>query len=76
MIYVAFTEKGGGAFTLVNFLDFFRTDLFVRSFWNSIYVSAMAVVWRLGPRAAARLYHLALRVSRRGADPDARASCR
>jgi iron(III) transport system permease protein len=44
VIYVAFTEKGGGAFTLVNFLDFFRTDLFLRSFWNSLYVSAMAVV--------------------------------
>ena len=43
VIYVAFTEKGGGAFTLVNFLDFFRTDLFLRSFWNSLYVSAMAV---------------------------------
>lgn len=45
VIYVAFTEKGSGALTLVNFLDFFRNDLFVRSFWNSAYVSAMAVVW-------------------------------
>ena len=45
VIYVAFTEKGGGGFTLVNFLDFARTDLFVRSFWNSIYVSAMTVLW-------------------------------
>jgi iron(III) transport system permease protein len=44
VIFVAFTEKGGGAFTLVNFVDFFRTDLFVRSFWNSFYVSAMAVL--------------------------------
>ena len=43
--YVAFTEKGTGAPTLVNFLDFARTDLFVRSFWNSVYVSAMTVVW-------------------------------
>ena len=43
VIYVAFTEKGGGGFTLVNFADFFRTDLFLRSFWNSFYVSAMAV---------------------------------
>jgi iron(III) transport system permease protein len=43
VIFVAFTEKGGGAFTLVNFVDFFRTDLFLRSFWNSLYVSAMAV---------------------------------
>ena len=45
MAYVAFTEKGTGAPTLVNFLDFARTDLFVRSFWNSVYVSAMTVVW-------------------------------
>ena len=44
VIWVAFTEKGTGAFTLVNFLDFARTDLFVRSFWNSLYVSMMAVV--------------------------------
>ncbi|WP_147707434.1 ABC transporter permease [Microvirga massiliensis] len=44
VIYVAFTEKGTGAFTLLNFVDFVRTDLFVRSFWNSFYVSAMAVV--------------------------------
>src|SRR6185503_14255842 len=45
VVYVAFTEKGGGGFTLVNFVDFARTDLFVRSFWNSIYVSAMTVLW-------------------------------
>ena len=44
VVYVAFTEKGTGAFTLVNFADFFRTDLFVASFWNSVYVSAMSVV--------------------------------
>ncbi len=44
VIYVAFTEKGTGAFTLVNFVDFARTDLFVTSFWNSVYVSAMSVV--------------------------------
>ena len=44
VIFVAFTEKGSSAFTLVNFLDFARTDLFVRSFWNSLYASAMAVV--------------------------------
>ena len=36
VVYVAFTEKGSGAFTLINFLDFVRTDLFVRSFWNSM----------------------------------------
>jgi iron(III) transport system permease protein len=45
VMYVAFTEKGTGAFTLVNFADFFRTELFVRSLWNSAYVSAMSVVW-------------------------------
>ena len=45
VVFVAFTEKGTGQFTLVNFADFFRTDLFVRSFWNSVYVSAMSVVW-------------------------------
>ena len=44
VIYVAFTEKGTGAFTLINFVDFARTDLFIRSFWNSIYVSGMTVV--------------------------------
>ena len=42
--YVAFTERGTGAFTLVNFLDFARTELFVRSFLNSLYVSGMSVV--------------------------------
>ena len=45
VIHVAFTEKGTGAFTLVNFADFLRTDLFVRAFWNSVYVSGMAVLW-------------------------------
>lgn len=44
VVWVAFTEKGGGAFTLANFVDFVRTDLFIRSFWNSVYVSGMAVV--------------------------------
>ena len=44
VVWVAFTEKGSGAFTLANFVDFVRTDLFVRSFWNSVYVSGMAVV--------------------------------
>ena len=45
VVYVAFTEKGAGAFTLVNFFDFARTDLFIRSFWNSIYASTMTVVF-------------------------------
>ncbi|KRD96160.1 ABC transporter permease [Bosea sp. Root381] len=45
VLYVAFTEKGTSTFTLVNFYDFFRTELFMRSLWNSFYVSAMSVVW-------------------------------
>jgi iron(III) transport system permease protein len=45
VIYTAFTEKGTGALTAVNFVDFFKTDLFRRSFFNSVYVSAMSVVW-------------------------------
>ncbi|MDW5316401.1 iron ABC transporter permease [Rhizobium sp. PL01] len=45
VIYIAFTEKGTGALTAVNFIDFFNTDLFRRSFFNSVYVSAMSVVW-------------------------------
>lgn len=44
VIYTAFVERGTGTPTLVNFADFFRTDLFVRSFWNSTYVAAMSVV--------------------------------
>ena len=43
--WVAFTEKGTGVFTLVNFVDFARTDLFMRSLWNSIYVGALTVLW-------------------------------
>ncbi len=45
VIYTAFTEKGSGALTVVNFIDFFKTDLFRRSFFNSVYVSAMSVVF-------------------------------
>ncbi|CAL8969344.1 Molybdenum transport system permease protein ModB [Rhodoplanes serenus] len=44
VVYVAFTEKGTGAFTLVNFVDFARTDLFVRATWNSVWAAAMTVV--------------------------------
>ena len=43
VIYVAFTERGTGAFTLLNFHDFFANDLFRRSFWNSIWVAVMTV---------------------------------
>ncbi|MBD9627900.1 iron ABC transporter permease [Ensifer sp. ENS06] len=45
VIYTAFTEKGTGALTIVNFIDFFNTVLFRRSFFNSVYVSGMSVVW-------------------------------
>jgi iron(III) transport system permease protein len=44
VIYVAFTERGTGVFTLLNFRDFFANDLFLRSFWNSIWVATMTVV--------------------------------
>lgn len=44
VVFVAFQDPATGAFTLVNFEDFFRTSLFRESFWNSIYVAAMTVV--------------------------------
>ncbi|GGE49416.1 ABC transporter permease [Agaricicola taiwanensis] len=44
VVYVAFTERGTGAFTLVNIQDFFANDLFMRSLWNSFYVSTLTVV--------------------------------
>ena len=44
VVYVAFLDANTGAFTLVNFLDFFRTPLFRESFYNSFYVSFMSVV--------------------------------
>jgi len=65
VVYVAFTEKGTGAFTLVNFADFLRTDLFVRSFWNSVYVSAASVV--LASILAVPLATLTTRFEFRGA---------
>lgn len=45
VILVAFQDPATGAFTLVNFADFARSPLFLRSFGNSLYVSAMSVVW-------------------------------
>ncbi|WP_240791101.1 iron ABC transporter permease [Roseomonas sp. AR75] len=39
----AFAAPDGG-FTLVHFGDFFRTSLFIESFWNSAYVAGMSVV--------------------------------
>lgn len=65
VIYVAFTEKGTGAFTLVNFLDFARTDLFVNAFWNSIYVSTMTVA--LASIFALPLAYITTRFNFRGA---------
>ena len=65
VIYIAFTEKGTGAFTLVNFADFAATDLFVRSFWNSVYVSALAVV--LASLFALPLAYITARFEFRGA---------
>jgi iron(III) transport system permease protein len=41
---VAFQARDGG-FTLVHFADFFRTSLFLESFWNSLYVASMSVVF-------------------------------
>ena len=48
VIYVAFTERGTGAFTFLNFRDFFGNDLFLRSMWNSIWVAmdcSSATTW-------------------------------
>jgi iron(III) transport system permease protein len=45
VILVAFQDPNTGAFTLVNFWDFAQNEMFLRSFGNSLYVSAMSVVW-------------------------------
>jgi iron(III) transport system permease protein len=65
VIYVAFTEKGSGALTLINFVDFARTDLFINSFWNSMYVSLMTVA--LASLFALPLAYLTTRFEFRGA---------
>ena len=65
VIYVAFTEKGTGAFTLINFIDFFRTDLFVNAFWNSLYVAAATVA--LASAFALPLAYITTRFEFRGA---------
>ena len=44
VVYVAFVDVERGGFTLLNFIDFFRTPLFRESFYNSLYVSLMSVV--------------------------------
>lgn len=45
VVYVAFQEPSTGALTLNNFVDFFNASLFRESFVNSLYVSAMSVVF-------------------------------
>ena len=44
VVYVAFSEPGGG-FTLSHFESFFQISLMQESFWNSLYVAAMSVVF-------------------------------
>ncbi len=44
VIYVAFTEPAGG-FTLSHFESFFQISLMQESFWNSLYVAGMSVVF-------------------------------
>ncbi len=43
-VFVAAFAAPEGGFTLIHFADFFRTSLFIESFWNSAYVAAMSVV--------------------------------
>jgi iron(III) transport system permease protein len=44
VIYVAFAEPGGG-FTLSHFQSFFQISLMQESFWNSLYVAGLSVVF-------------------------------
>ena len=44
VVIAAFRAEGTGGFTLVNFADFASSELFRRSFWNSLWVSAATVV--------------------------------
>jgi iron(III) transport system permease protein len=43
VVVVAFQDPSSGAFTLINFVDFFGTSLFQESFVNSFYVATMSV---------------------------------
>lgn len=45
VIYVSFINSHTGEFTLLNFSDFFASSLFRESFYNSIYVSTMSVIF-------------------------------
>ncbi|MBM3608739.1 MAG: iron ABC transporter permease [Alphaproteobacteria bacterium] len=65
VIYVAFIDAKTGAFTLVNFADFTRNDLFVQSLINSLYVSAMSVA--LATLFAMPLAYITMRFEFRGA---------
>lgn len=64
VILVAFKDPNTGAFTFVHFGDFFRNPLFMRAFWNSFYVSAMAVA--LSSLLALPLAYLTTRFEFRG----------
>ena len=44
-VFMVAFQAGDGGFTLVHFADFFRTSLFIESFWNSLYVASMSVVF-------------------------------
>ncbi|MHA1597831.1 MAG: ABC transporter permease [Alphaproteobacteria bacterium] len=44
VIYVAFQDPHTGDLTLVNFADFFNSNLFRQSFFNSFYVAGMSVL--------------------------------
>ena len=44
VVTVAFQDRATGGFTLAHVGDFLSNDLFMRSFWNSLYVSLMSVV--------------------------------
>src|SRR5688500_4453914 len=44
VIYVAFAHPDGG-FTLSHFNSFFQLSLMRESFWNSLYVAALSVVF-------------------------------
>lgn len=65
VMIAAFQPKGGGGFTLINFVDFFSTELFVRSFWNSLYVSGMSVL--IATLIALPLAYITARFEFRGA---------
>ena len=45
VVFVAFQDAATGSFTLANFYDFFNTSLFRESFYNSLYVGVMSVLF-------------------------------